>query len=188
MQSTIFIRSLLYVSNQSFSSANHAWHNLSSHCYHDTTISNTHALSRVERAILRCTGSAWQSDKVHRYKQTKTNKCFIYRFSFGREWHFREHYSCVQYLRYTRSSLAPTWIYTCMRVPSSGSYEIWCPSESFAAVFSYLCMNRGELRQALINVINENRPWFQYSLPFGDIMQYSCASIDEGRGEHSTGK
>ncbi|KAL5528887.1 hypothetical protein ACEPAG_4861 [Sanghuangporus baumii] len=27
----------------------------------------------------------------------------------------------------------------------AGSYEIWCPSESFASVFSYLCMNRGEL-------------------------------------------
>ncbi|KZV68066.1 hypothetical protein PENSPDRAFT_610485 [Peniophora sp. CONT] len=26
-----------------------------------------------------------------------------------------------------------------------GSYEIWCPSESFASLFSYLCMNRGEL-------------------------------------------
>lgn len=26
-----------------------------------------------------------------------------------------------------------------------GSYEIWCPSESFASVFSYLCINRGEL-------------------------------------------
>ncbi|KAF9036840.1 DOPA-like domain-containing protein [Panaeolus papilionaceus] len=26
-----------------------------------------------------------------------------------------------------------------------GSYEIWVPSETFAAVFSYLCMNRGEL-------------------------------------------
>ncbi|OCB91103.1 hypothetical protein A7U60_g1668 [Sanghuangporus baumii] len=28
----------------------------------------------------------------------------------------------------------------------AGSYEIWCPSESFASVFSYLCMSRGELR------------------------------------------
>ncbi|THH20043.1 hypothetical protein EW146_g1223 [Bondarzewia mesenterica] len=26
-----------------------------------------------------------------------------------------------------------------------GSYEIWCPSESFASVFSYLCMHRGKL-------------------------------------------
>jgi DOPA 4,5-dioxygenase len=26
-----------------------------------------------------------------------------------------------------------------------GSYEIWCPSESFASVFSYLCQNRGQL-------------------------------------------
>ncbi|KAL5533477.1 hypothetical protein ACEPAF_5253 [Sanghuangporus sanghuang] len=27
----------------------------------------------------------------------------------------------------------------------AGSYEIWCPSELFASVFSYLCMSRGEL-------------------------------------------
>jgi len=26
-----------------------------------------------------------------------------------------------------------------------GSYEIWCPSESFAPVFSYLCQHRGDL-------------------------------------------
>ncbi|KAJ8093157.1 hypothetical protein PM082_020642 [Marasmius tenuissimus] len=26
-----------------------------------------------------------------------------------------------------------------------GSYEIWVPSETFASVFSYLCMNRGNL-------------------------------------------
>ncbi|KAH6919226.1 DOPA-like domain-containing protein [Coprinopsis sp. MPI-PUGE-AT-0042] len=26
-----------------------------------------------------------------------------------------------------------------------GSYEIWCPSETFASVFSYLCLNRGNL-------------------------------------------
>ncbi|KAF8232551.1 hypothetical protein L208DRAFT_1423093 [Tricholoma matsutake] len=26
-----------------------------------------------------------------------------------------------------------------------GSYEIWVPSETFAAVFSYLCMNSGQL-------------------------------------------
>jgi len=26
-----------------------------------------------------------------------------------------------------------------------GSFEIWCPSETFASLFSYLCMNRGEL-------------------------------------------
>ncbi|KAF7376689.1 hypothetical protein MSAN_00085900 [Mycena sanguinolenta] len=27
-----------------------------------------------------------------------------------------------------------------------GSYEIWVPTETFASVFSYLCMNRGSLR------------------------------------------
>ncbi|KZT20305.1 hypothetical protein NEOLEDRAFT_1075891 [Neolentinus lepideus HHB14362 ss-1] len=26
-----------------------------------------------------------------------------------------------------------------------GSYEIWCPAESFSSVFSYLCINRGQL-------------------------------------------
>ncbi|KZT74025.1 hypothetical protein DAEQUDRAFT_742728 [Daedalea quercina L-15889] len=26
-----------------------------------------------------------------------------------------------------------------------GSYENWCPSESFASVYSYLCLNRGNL-------------------------------------------
>lgn len=26
-----------------------------------------------------------------------------------------------------------------------GSYEIWCPSETFSAVFSYMCLNRGNL-------------------------------------------
>ncbi|TFY68429.1 hypothetical protein EVG20_g3556 [Dentipellis fragilis] len=34
----------------------------------------------------------------------------------------------------------------------SGSYEIWCPSESFASVFSYLCINRGELRATSVLV------------------------------------
>ncbi|THH32536.1 hypothetical protein EUX98_g1650 [Antrodiella citrinella] len=27
-----------------------------------------------------------------------------------------------------------------------GSYEIWCPTESFASLYSYLCVNRGDLR------------------------------------------
>ncbi|KIO25574.1 hypothetical protein M407DRAFT_75533, partial [Tulasnella calospora MUT 4182] len=27
----------------------------------------------------------------------------------------------------------------------AGSYEIWCPAESFASVFSYLALNRGDL-------------------------------------------
>ena len=33
-----------------------------------------------------------------------------------------------------------------LEIAFAGSYEIWCPSESFAAVYSYLCMNRGSLR------------------------------------------
>ena len=31
---------------------------------------------------------------------------------------------------------------------SIGSYEIWCPSETFSSVFSYLSMHRGNLRCA----------------------------------------
>jgi DOPA 4,5-dioxygenase len=30
-----------------------------------------------------------------------------------------------------------------------GSYEIWCPTESFASVFSYLCQHHGSLRSVL---------------------------------------
>lgn len=35
-----------------------------------------------------------------------------------------------------------------------GSYEIWCPSESFVSVFSYLCMHRGELRYVLFSTLS----------------------------------
>ncbi|KAI0035005.1 DOPA-like domain-containing protein [Vararia minispora EC-137] len=38
-----------------------------------------------------------------------------------------------------------------------GSYEIWCPSESFAAVFSYLCQNRGELSVLVHPLTREER-------------------------------
>ncbi|KAA1477724.1 hypothetical protein DENSPDRAFT_867715 [Dentipellis sp. KUC8613] len=38
-----------------------------------------------------------------------------------------------------------------------GSYEIWCPSESFAAVFSYLCINRGELSVLVHPLTREER-------------------------------
>ncbi len=31
-------------------------------------------------------------------------------------------------------------------ITKTGSYEIWCPSETFAPVFSYLSMYRGNLR------------------------------------------
>lgn len=31
-----------------------------------------------------------------------------------------------------------------------GSYEIWCPSEAFVNVFSYLCQHHGNLRYACI--------------------------------------
>jgi len=39
----------------------------------------------------------------------------------------------------------------------AGSYEIWCPSESFASVFSYLCMNRGELSVLVHPLTKEER-------------------------------
>ncbi|KZS98767.1 hypothetical protein SISNIDRAFT_692 [Sistotremastrum niveocremeum HHB9708] len=39
----------------------------------------------------------------------------------------------------------------------AGSYEIWCPSESFASVFSYLCMHRGELSILVHPLTREER-------------------------------
>lgn len=42
-----------------------------------------------------------------------------------------------------------TWNFKCssLRLNSPlGSYEIWVPAETFSSVFSYLCMNRGDLR------------------------------------------
>ncbi|KAL0955747.1 hypothetical protein HGRIS_001962 [Hohenbuehelia grisea] len=38
-----------------------------------------------------------------------------------------------------------------------GSYEIWVPSESFASVFSYLCMNRGDLSILVHPLTREER-------------------------------
>ncbi|KAH9977047.1 DOPA-like domain-containing protein [Lactifluus volemus] len=38
-----------------------------------------------------------------------------------------------------------------------GSYEIWCPSESFSSVFSYLCMNRGDLSILVHPLTKEER-------------------------------
>ncbi|KAH8100274.1 DOPA-like domain-containing protein [Cristinia sonorae] len=40
-----------------------------------------------------------------------------------------------------------------------GSYEIWCPSESFASVFSYLCMNRGNLSILVHPLTTEQRAY-----------------------------
>lgn len=40
----------------------------------------------------------------------------------------------------------PIRILKCSCSRSSGSYEIWVPAESFASVFSYLALNRGQLR------------------------------------------
>ncbi|KAJ7162257.1 DOPA-like domain-containing protein [Mycena filopes] len=36
-----------------------------------------------------------------------------------------------------------------------GSYEIWAPSETFSSVFSYLCMNRGQL-SILVHPLTRN--------------------------------
>ncbi|OBZ75550.1 DOPA 4,5-dioxygenase [Grifola frondosa] len=38
-----------------------------------------------------------------------------------------------------------------------GSYEIWCPSESFASVYSYLCLNRGDLSVLIHPLTREQR-------------------------------
>ncbi|KAL4244169.1 DOPA 4,5-dioxygenase [Abortiporus biennis] len=38
-----------------------------------------------------------------------------------------------------------------------GSYEIWCPSESFSSVFSYLSMNRGNLSILVHPLTKEQR-------------------------------
>jgi len=38
-----------------------------------------------------------------------------------------------------------------------GSYEIWTPSETFASVFSYLCMNRGQLSILVHPLTREQR-------------------------------
>ncbi|TDL20221.1 hypothetical protein BD410DRAFT_821942 [Rickenella mellea] len=39
----------------------------------------------------------------------------------------------------------------------AGSYEIWCPSESFVSVFSYLCMHRGNLSVLIHPLTKEER-------------------------------
>ncbi|KAF8265318.1 hypothetical protein EI94DRAFT_1772386 [Lactarius quietus] len=41
------------------------------------------------------------------------------------------------------------------------SYEIWCPSESFVSVFSYLCMNRGDLRYELPRDHEVRNAWIE---------------------------
>ncbi|EIW60922.1 uncharacterized protein TRAVEDRAFT_19453 [Trametes versicolor FP-101664 SS1] len=38
-----------------------------------------------------------------------------------------------------------------------GSYEIWCPSESFVSVYSYLCLNRGTLSILIHPLTREER-------------------------------
>ncbi|KIP07484.1 hypothetical protein PHLGIDRAFT_89449 [Phlebiopsis gigantea 11061_1 CR5-6] len=38
-----------------------------------------------------------------------------------------------------------------------GSYEIWCPSESFVSVYSYLCQNRGDLSILVHPLTREQR-------------------------------
>ncbi|KDQ59759.1 hypothetical protein JAAARDRAFT_33332 [Jaapia argillacea MUCL 33604] len=38
-----------------------------------------------------------------------------------------------------------------------GSYEIWCPAESFSSVFSYLALNRGDLSVLIHPLTREQR-------------------------------
>ncbi|KAM5542763.1 hypothetical protein V8D89_003724 [Ganoderma adspersum] len=38
-----------------------------------------------------------------------------------------------------------------------GSYEIWCPSESFVSVYSYLALNRGDLSVLIHPLTREER-------------------------------
>ncbi|KAF7777649.1 hypothetical protein Agabi119p4_3721 [Agaricus bisporus var. burnettii] len=38
-----------------------------------------------------------------------------------------------------------------------GSYEIWCPAETFSAVFSYMCLNRGNLSVLIHPLTREER-------------------------------
>jgi len=38
-----------------------------------------------------------------------------------------------------------------------GSYEIWCPQESFASLYSYLCLNRGDLSVLIHPLTREER-------------------------------
>ncbi|KAJ7762530.1 DOPA-like domain-containing protein [Mycena metata] len=38
-----------------------------------------------------------------------------------------------------------------------GSYEIWAPSETFSSLFSYLCMNRGQLSILVHPLTREER-------------------------------
>ncbi|KAG8943711.1 hypothetical protein FRC04_002543 [Tulasnella sp. 424] len=45
----------------------------------------------------------------------------------------------------------------------AGSYEIWCPAESFASVFSYLALNRGDL-SILVHPLTRDEVLYQLSL------------------------
>jgi len=38
-----------------------------------------------------------------------------------------------------------------------GSYEVWCPAETFSAVFSYFCLNRGDLSILIHPLTREER-------------------------------
>jgi len=43
-----------------------------------------------------------------------------------------------------------------------GSYEIWVPAETFSSVFSYLCMNRGDLSILIHPLTREQRRDHEY--------------------------
>ncbi|KAF5378393.1 hypothetical protein D9757_010861 [Collybiopsis confluens] len=42
-----------------------------------------------------------------------------------------------------------------------GSYEVWVPAETFSSVFSYLCMNHGELSVLVHPLTREERKYVQ---------------------------
>ncbi|KAJ3566352.1 hypothetical protein NP233_g7061 [Leucocoprinus birnbaumii] len=110
--------------------------------------------------------SRWHPEPQTDLKQSPlvANYAFLSVPSSVREWHFHiyfhqnnteEHQAALKLrdsvLRLRRDGAfvaVPLWrVNTGPIGPHPvGSYEIWCPSETFSAVFSYMCLNRGNLR------------------------------------------
>lgn len=67
----------------------------------------------------------------------------------------------------------------------AGSYEIWCPAESFASVFSYLALNRGNLSILVHPLTRDERAdhetrlaWLGPSFPiYLDVLPVRSAEI-----------
>ncbi|KAF7294598.1 DOPA 4,5-dioxygenase [Mycena indigotica] len=51
-----------------------------------------------------------------------------------------------------------------------GSYEVWVPSETFASVYSYLCMNRGPLSILVHPITREERMKVLFCLMPADVV------------------